>query len=231
MVRSFVAWIRRAPMSPPATPTAALTAMVPTNRATPSSALTPACTARTARANSTRPVPSFKRLSPSTRVRRPRGTSSRRIVATTATGSVAAVMAPTTKASSSGTPTPRCRANATTTADASTPGIASATIGARTGRSSAQSIEYAAAKTKPGTNTPRTRPGVTASPISGKRVAPNNPARTRTTESGSAARRASAATTVAVAISATAARISRSGSVKAISLPTSLPGTPDPSEV
>src|SRR5206468_7702391 len=52
-----------------------------------------------------------------------------------------------------------------------------------------------------------------------------------TTESGSAARRASAATTVAVAISATAARISRSGSVKAISLPTSLPGTPDRSEV
>ena len=160
-----------------------------------------------------RPVPSLSKLSPSTSVRSPPGTSSRRIVATTAIGSVAAVIAPTTNARPNGSPMPRYRATATTTADATTPGMASARIGPSTGRRAVQSMAYAAAKTRPGTNTPRTRPGVIASPISGKSRAPHSPAITRTTESGSDARRARAATTVAAARSATATRTTRIGSI------------------
>src|SRR2546423_1256644 len=100
----------------------------------------------------------------------------------------------------------RCSPKATMTAEASTPGIASATTGPRTGRSSAQSIEYAAANTNPGTNTPRTRPGVIARPMSGKRIAPQSPAMTSTTESGNETRRARAASPIATARSATAMR-------------------------
>jgi hypothetical protein len=49
-------------------------------------------------------VPSLKRLSASTSVTRRRGAASLRIVLTTATGSVAETIAPTRKASLTGSP-------------------------------------------------------------------------------------------------------------------------------
>src|SRR5438105_10589690 len=200
-------------MMPPATPTTPLTTTVTRNRAMPSIVPMPVVTARTASATRSGPVPSYRRLPDSTSARRPAGTPSRRIVATTAIGSVAAVIAPTTNASSKRRPTAE-RAAATTAAEATTPGTARPMTGPSTARSSDQSIAYAAANTSPGTKTPRTSAGVTAKRTAGNSAAPASPTRTSTTDSGSPTRRAMAATAVAEARSATAA--SSAGAVRLV---------------
>ena len=116
--------ISREATSPTAAPMTALPATVSTNADRASIGLIATVTARIAIAKTTSPVPSLKTLSPSTRVTRPRGAPSRRNVSMTATGSVAATIAPTTNPSSGRSPVPTESTTATTLAATRTPGAA-----------------------------------------------------------------------------------------------------------
>ena len=98
--------ISRDASQPAAHPMTRLTTIVPTNASSASPMEIPLVTTWTAMANATRPVPSLSRLSPSTSVSRRGGVGSRWKVETTAAGSVAATIAPTTKPSWIGSPVP-----------------------------------------------------------------------------------------------------------------------------
>jgi hypothetical protein len=86
---------------PAARPIPALITTAATNAMTAFPGPTGLVTARTAIAKSTSPVPSLRRLSPSTIVESERDTARRLKVATTAAGSVAETIAPTMNARSS----------------------------------------------------------------------------------------------------------------------------------
>ena len=101
-----------------------LTTEIAANDTVASSGVTGSYTALTAIANRTSPVPSFRRLSPSTMVASSSGTRTRLNVATTAAGSVADSIAPTMNARSSRSPVARWRTRATTAAETTTPGTA-----------------------------------------------------------------------------------------------------------
>ena len=91
-------------MIPATTPMPTLITTAPTNETVASEGPTGSVTARTAIAKSTSPVPSLRRLSPSTIVASDRLTDRRLNVATTAAGSVAETIAPTMKARSARRP-------------------------------------------------------------------------------------------------------------------------------
>ena len=117
--------------------------------------------ARTATAKRTIAVPSLRRLSLSMSVASRRGEPSCLKVETTATGSVAATIAPTTNPSSMRRPVATLRMTATSAAVMSTPGTARSATPPRDVRKSLNSILSAASKTRPGRRTRRTSSGVT----------------------------------------------------------------------
>ncbi len=129
-------------------------------------------------------MPSLKRLSPSTVAARRCGTPSRRKVAITAAGSVAATMAPTMKPSSRGSPVPRKSAAATTTATTMTPGPASRATLPADRRRAVRSMWMAASKTSPGRSTTRTSSGVTSSCRSGSNSEATSPTATKARVNG-----------------------------------------------
>src|SRR5215216_1255635 len=89
----------------------------------------PLTTAATATLKATRPVPSLTRLSPLTSVPTRSGTPNLPKIASAATGSVGARMAPRTKAAAHGRPIRACAITATAPIVASTSPTASSTIG------------------------------------------------------------------------------------------------------
>ena len=125
----------------------------------------------TAIVKATMPVPSLKMLSASTNVARRRGEARLLNVAMTAAGSVAASIAPTTKACSGGNPAPTCRNRVTSPALTRTPGPARSDTPSSDGRSLPKSIWYEASKTRAGSRTTSTSWGV-ISTRSGEKSAP-----------------------------------------------------------
>ena len=118
-------------------PIARLSTIVATNDTIASPGPSGAATACTASAKRTSPVPSLRRLSPSTIVDRAGGTRRRLNVATTAAGSVAETMAPTMNESPMGSPVASVSTTATMAAEIRTPGIARSTRPPNQRRSSA----------------------------------------------------------------------------------------------
>ena len=116
--------MRRAARTPATRPIPALNTTPVTNARIASDGPTDSVTARTAIANSTSPVPSLRRLSPSTIVASDRLTARRLNVATTAAGSVAETIAPTMNARSSAQAGRQMQDHATMPAEISTPGTA-----------------------------------------------------------------------------------------------------------
>jgi len=167
-----------APAMPTGIPIATLAAIPSTKRPIPSIVERSLVIARTAIATSARPVPSLSRLSPSMRVRSCCGMRSRVRVATTATGSVADVIAPMTKAMPRGRPAP------TTSAEMTTPGIANPTSAGNSPRTSRHSRSKAASKMSPGTSTRSTRSAEISGRTPGKSWPTAIPSRTSATDSG-----------------------------------------------
>ena len=104
----------------------------------------PLTTAATATLKATRPVPSLTRLSPLTTVPTRSGTPNLPKIASDATGSVGARMAPSTKAAAHGRPIRACAITATAPIVASTSPTASSTIGLSWARRSSGEEEKAA---------------------------------------------------------------------------------------
>ena len=125
---------------PATAPMAALTATTETNATPICSGETGLVTYATAIEKATMPVPSLKRLSASTSVASRRGESSPLKVAMTATGSVAASIAPTMNACAGGNPAPRFKTSATSAALTRTPGPASSETPSSDGRNFSKSV-------------------------------------------------------------------------------------------
>ena len=140
----------RAARTPVARPMATLIATVPTKVMTASPGPIGATTTCNAMAKRTRPVPSLRRLSPSTNVDSAGGTRRRLNVATTAAGSVAETIAPTMNARSSRSPVARFRTIATIPAEITTPGIARSARPRNHRRSSANPKPIAGLEHEPG---------------------------------------------------------------------------------
>ena len=119
---SSISFIRRDASQPAASPMPTLLTTVTTTVCAVSAIDTRPLIAATVTPNSTSAVPSLNRLSPSTSVARRRGAPRFRKVAMTATGSVAATIAPTTMPSSNGRPVARFSTTATIAAETRTPG-------------------------------------------------------------------------------------------------------------
>ena len=139
-------------------------------------------TARSAIANSTTPRAVIEQALGFDGGREALGTPSCRNSATTATGSVAEIIAPSRNASEKSRPVVTETTTATTPAVISTPGAARTTTIPKVWRSSPRSILYAASNTRPGSSTARISSGVTRKVTSGSRTAIPRPARTSPTE-------------------------------------------------
>src|SRR6478752_725369 len=137
---SSVACIARKATIPATSPIAVLTATVTTNETTPPASETGAERAAIAIVNSTTPVPSLSRLSASTSVASRFGAPTRLNSDTTATGSVAEMIAPSTNASGVSRSVKSGTTTATTTAVIRTPGAASTATTPKVRRSSVASI-------------------------------------------------------------------------------------------
>ena len=132
-------------------------------------------------ANTATPVPSLSKLSPSRIEARPAGALMRRNSVTTAIGSVAARMAPSSIPSAQLKPTSRCVSAPISTTVKATPTVTSKPTGSRRRLSSARSRARAASKTRPGTKAiRRMSPPMRGSGVPGSRPT-TTPARASTT--------------------------------------------------
>ena len=152
-------------------PTASPTAMPPPDVMTSdhsASVLLPilASVQLSASPNSTAATPSLNRLSLSTsrRKRPPRPVSLN--MAITATGSVAAISTPNTRADTSGQPSTMCMPAVTTIAETATPTMLSTSTGTMSRRNSCQGIFSAASNSSGGRITSNIMSWVSATPVS-----------------------------------------------------------------
>ena len=131
----------------------------------PPAAPGPAWAAATASENSTAATPSLSRLSASTSSRSRPTTPVSLNVASTETGSVAAISTPNTVAAGQGQPSSSAIPAATTSAEMMTPAVASVRIGAASRRSSAQDRLRAASNSSGGSRALNSRCPVSAVPV------------------------------------------------------------------